>query len=113
MEYALLAYESDETYESNDEFELKSPYLTDNYESILKRKMGISCSSILSICRNKAHKTQPRNVMIGRRDLNSIWYPQNVIRNQKYNLITFIPLVLFEQFRFFHLLKAFLYLVPV
>jgi phospholipid-translocating ATPase len=39
--------------------------------------------------------------MIGRRDLNSIWYPKNVIRNQKYNVVTFIPLVLFEQFRFF------------
>ncbi|CAF4572507.1 unnamed protein product, partial [Rotaria magnacalcarata] len=39
--------------------------------------------------------------MISRRDLNSIWYPKNVIRNQKYNILTFIPLVLFEQFRFF------------
>ena len=63
--------------------------------------MGLTCSSILSLCRNQAHKLQPRNVMIGRRDLNSIWYPQNVIRNQKFNIITFLPLVLFEQFRFF------------
>ncbi|XP_037913734.1 probable phospholipid-transporting ATPase IIA isoform X2 [Hermetia illucens] len=28
-------------------------------------------------------------------------FPPNEIRNQKYNLITFLPLVLFEQFRFF------------
>ncbi|EEB12761.1 cation-transporting ATPase, putative [Pediculus humanus corporis] len=28
-------------------------------------------------------------------------YPPNVIRNQKYNLISFFPKVLFEQFRFF------------
>lgn len=63
--------------------------------------MGLNCSSILSVCRKKTHQTQPRNVFIGRRDLSSIWYPKNVIRNQKYNIITFLPLVLFEQFRFF------------
>ncbi|XP_055302902.1 probable phospholipid-transporting ATPase IIA isoform X2 [Sitodiplosis mosellana] len=28
-------------------------------------------------------------------------YPPNEIRNQKYNIITFLPLVLFQQFRFF------------
>ena len=56
---------------------------------------------MFSICRSKTHQTQPRNVLIGRRDLNTIWYPKNVIRNQKYNIITFLPLVLFEQFRFF------------
>ncbi|CAF0724837.1 unnamed protein product [Rotaria sp. Silwood1] len=108
MEYALLVNEDDEANEclSSDEFELKPRnILKTNNESIsrikTKTKMGISCSSILSLCRNKAHKTQPRNIMISRRDLNSIWYPKNVIRNQKYNILTFIPLVLFEQFRFF------------
>lgn len=108
MEYAPLVNEDDEANEclSSDDIELKPCKIPRiNYESKLrsntKRKMGISCSSILSICRNKAHKTQPRNIMISRRDLNSIWYPKNVIRNQKYNILTFIPLVLFEQFRFF------------
>lgn len=28
-------------------------------------------------------------------------YPSNVIRNQKYNVITFLPVVLFNQFKFF------------
>ena len=63
--------------------------------------MGQLYSTIALKLRSKPHRTQPRNVMIGRRDLNKIWYPKNVIRNQKYNLITFIPLVLFEQFRLF------------
>jgi phospholipid-translocating ATPase len=63
--------------------------------------MVMSYSSISSIFPDKTHKTQPRNVIIGRRDLNSTWYPKNVIRNQKYSIITFIPLVLFEQFRVF------------
>jgi phospholipid-translocating ATPase len=56
---------------------------------------------MFSICHKKTHQTQPRNVIINRRDLNSMWYPKNVIRNQKYNIITFLPLVLFEQFRVF------------
>lgn len=109
MEHAPLVNEDDEANEclSSDEFELKPRNNNNNnnrlsIDSTLKRKnMGISCSSIFTLCRNKAHKNQPRNVMIGRRDLNSIWYPKNVIRNQKYNILTFIPLVLFEQFRFF------------
>ena len=108
MEHAPLVNEDDEANEclSCDEFELKprSQWKASSdakSKSKSGKKMGLSCSSILSICRNKAHKTQPRNVMIGRRDLNSIWYPKNVIRNQKYNILTFIPLVLFEQFRFF------------
>ena len=110
MEHAPLVNEDDEANEccSADEFELKPrSHWKNSIESKSKtkvkaaKKMGLSCSSILSLCRNKAHKTQPRNVMIGRRDLNSIWYPKNVIRNQKYNILTFIPLVLFEQFRFF------------
>ena len=28
-------------------------------------------------------------------------YPSNKIRNQKYNMISFIPVVLFNQFKFF------------
>ncbi|KAM0786043.1 hypothetical protein ACM66B_006856 [Microbotryomycetes sp. NB124-2] len=29
-------------------------------------------------------------------------FPANVVRNQKYNLVTFLPLVLYEQFKFFY-----------
>ncbi|CAF1330163.1 unnamed protein product [Adineta steineri] len=63
--------------------------------------MGKLSSFHFPLFHDKTHKTQPRNVIVGRRDLNSIWYPENVIRNQKYNFITFIPMVLFEQFRVF------------
>lgn len=113
MEHVPLVNEDDEANEclSSDEFELKprlSPPLAlhssrSKHDRIKSpsSNMGLSCSSIFSLCRDKAHKTQPRNVMIGRHDLNSTWYPKNVIRNQKYNILTFIPLVLFEQFRFF------------
>lgn len=33
--------------------------------------------------------------------VNAERFPPNVIRNQKYNIVTFLPLVLFEQFKFF------------
>ncbi|CAM2716511.1 unnamed protein product, partial [Rotaria socialis] len=63
--------------------------------------MGISYSSATAIFRSSTHKTESRDVIIGRPDLNTVWYPQNVTCNQKYNIITFIPLVLFEQFNVF------------
>jgi phospholipid-translocating ATPase len=28
-------------------------------------------------------------------------YPPNVVKNQKYNLFTFLPIVFYEQFKFF------------
>ncbi|KAK9766200.1 putative aminophospholipid-translocase [Basidiobolus ranarum] len=37
----------------------------------------------------------PRNNSSGNK------YPPNVIRNQKYNVITFLPIILYEQFKFF------------
>ncbi|GAA5973557.1 hypothetical protein JCM11641_007117 [Rhodosporidiobolus odoratus] len=29
-------------------------------------------------------------------------YPANIVKNQKYNVVTFVPLVLYEQFKFFY-----------
>eukprot|EP00833_Pecoramyces_ruminatium_P015707 jgi/Orpsp1_1/1189739/evm.model.d7180000074113.1 len=40
-----------------------------------------------------------RTILIGKK--NRSRYSQNVIRNQKYNIITFFPVVLYEQFKFF------------
>jgi len=78
--------------------------------------MGQLYTKILNHIRNKPHRVQPRHVMIGRRQLNSIWYPKNVIQNQKYNIITFIPLVLFQQFslfiNFYFLVMACLQFIP-
>lgn len=45
-----------------------------------------------------------------------IRYPPNVVRNQKYNIVTFLPIVLYEQFKFFFnlyfLLVALSQLIP-
>uniref|UniRef100_A0A1B6E947 Phospholipid-transporting ATPase n=1 Tax=Clastoptera arizonana TaxID=38151 RepID=A0A1B6E947_9HEMI len=42
---------------------------------------------------------RPRTIVLGRACTEK--YPANTIRNQKYNIITFFPLVLFQQFKFF------------
>ncbi|XP_060556239.1 probable phospholipid-transporting ATPase IIB isoform X2 [Ruditapes philippinarum] len=50
-------------------------------------------------CKKKVFK--PRTVPLGLEHLTDEKYPKNVVRNQKYSIITFIPKVLFEQFKFF------------
>ncbi|EDW46018.1 GM10404 [Drosophila sechellia] len=47
----------------------------------------------------RPRELRARTVNLGR--VNTEKFPPNEIRNQKYNFITFLPLVLFEQFRFF------------
>ncbi|XP_076337091.1 putative phospholipid-transporting ATPase IIB isoform X2 [Tachypleus tridentatus] len=49
------------------------------------------------ICGEQKHR--PRTVFIGRTSNEK--FPANKTRNQKYNILTFIPLVLFHQFKFF------------
>ncbi|XP_069687692.1 probable phospholipid-transporting ATPase IIB isoform X2 [Periplaneta americana] len=48
-------------------------------------------------CRERELKS--RTIIVGRPSVEK--FPANVIRNQKYNIITFLPLVLFQQFKFF------------
>lgn len=42
-----------------------------------------------------------RTVPLGLERLTEEKYPRNVVCNQKYSVITFIPKVLYEQFKFF------------
>jgi phospholipid-translocating ATPase len=44
-------------------------------------------------------KNKGRTIFIGKKNRSK--YYKNVIRNQKYNIITFFPVVLYEQFKFF------------
>lgn len=49
---------------------------------------------------------KPRTVYVrgGERFINQknlVHFPANIVRNQKYNIITFLPIVLFNQFKFF------------
>lgn len=72
-------------------------YLTDGWKNALNR----CWESMIDKCRKK-HEYKPRTIWIGKKQGHPTEeYPKNVIRNQKYSVITFIPLVLFEQFKFF------------
>uniref|UniRef100_A0A673UBM4 Phospholipid-transporting ATPase n=1 Tax=Suricata suricatta TaxID=37032 RepID=A0A673UBM4_SURSU len=44
---------------------------------------------------------RPRTVWLGRPEKRDQRYPRNVINNQKYNFFTFVPGVLFNQFKYF------------
>ena len=57
------------------------------------------CDSCLDKCKRKKDY-KPRSLWIGKTHT-STKYPSNAIRNQKYNIFTFIPCVLYEQFKFF------------
>ncbi|KAL7399090.1 hypothetical protein ABVT39_020122 [Epinephelus coioides] len=44
---------------------------------------------------------RPRTVWLGHPEKREQRYPRNVINNQKYNFFTFLPMVLFNQFKYF------------
>ncbi|XP_038070478.1 probable phospholipid-transporting ATPase IIB [Patiria miniata] len=63
-----------------------------------------SCTSCCQSCKRvvfKEKELKPRDVWLGRHGPEEESYPANKIRNQKYNIITFLPLVLYNQFRLF------------
>ncbi|KAK7086285.1 ATP synthase subunit 9 [Halocaridina rubra] len=56
------------------------------------------CDCMVGCC-SRRRQLAARSIRVGHQTTEK--YPPNVIRNQKYNFISFIPLVLFEQFKFF------------
>ncbi|XP_064467003.1 probable phospholipid-transporting ATPase IIB isoform X2 [Ornithodoros turicata] len=85
--------------------------LLENHSSNLQgKKATTGCCSCLtsllrSLCRSMAlnccgaHEYHPRTVVLGRPSIEK--FPLNKICNQKYNIFTFVPIVLFNQFKFF------------
>ncbi|XP_013389080.1 probable phospholipid-transporting ATPase IIB [Lingula anatina] len=75
-------------------------YLTEGWSDALNR----CWDALVEKCRRKV-EYKPRTIWVGKRAKTDIGdgvvYPPNVIRNQKYSIFSFIPLVLFEQFKFF------------
>ena len=51
--------------------------------------------------KERAPRDLSRTISLGDSDRVRAKYPANVVRNQKYNVITFLPKVLYEQFKFF------------
>uniref|UniRef100_A0A674IK62 Phospholipid-transporting ATPase n=1 Tax=Terrapene triunguis TaxID=2587831 RepID=A0A674IK62_9SAUR len=58
------------------------------------------CDWLINICRRKK-ELKARTVWLGCPEKCEEKYPRNAIKNQKYNFFTFIPGVLYEQFKFF------------
>ncbi|GFS65398.1 probable phospholipid-transporting ATPase IIB [Trichonephila clavipes] len=100
---------SDEGFEAGEDDSLLEPHYLLRKRRSLKYKffcffchfVQLFCTrfpkAMPKLCRDKEYKA--RTVFIGRTNNES--FPPNIIRNQKYNIITFIPLVLFHQFKFF------------
>ncbi|KAM4623210.1 putative phospholipid-transporting ATPase IIA [Discoglossus pictus] len=62
-----------------------------------KHKRG--CCDCLGCCGRR--ELRPRTVWLGHPEKREQRYPRNVINNQKYNFFTFLPGVLFNQFKYF------------
>uniref|UniRef100_A0A674IN88 Phospholipid-transporting ATPase n=1 Tax=Terrapene triunguis TaxID=2587831 RepID=A0A674IN88_9SAUR len=62
--------------------------------------MNDCCDWLINICRRKK-ELKARTVWLGCPEKCEEKYPRNAIKNQKYNFFTFIPGVLYEQFKFF------------
>ncbi|XP_074644613.1 putative phospholipid-transporting ATPase IIB isoform X2 [Tubulanus polymorphus] len=78
-----------------------SPILDDDERKSAKRARKFSCwEGLCAKCRRKK-EYKSRLVSVGLHPPNEEKFPANIIRNQKYSVITFIPVVLFEQFKFF------------
>uniref|UniRef100_W8BYI8 Phospholipid-transporting ATPase n=2 Tax=Ceratitis capitata TaxID=7213 RepID=W8BYI8_CERCA len=77
-------------------------YYQKNRRRSKRRSLANLCKLCLCGCWRKwfsPRELRARTVHLGRATTEK--FPPNEIRNQKYNVITFLPLVLFEQFRFF------------
>ncbi|XP_053570821.1 probable phospholipid-transporting ATPase IIB isoform X2 [Bombina bombina] len=100
---------SEEGFE-NDE----SDYHTLPKARIVRRKRGFEwfvcggwkflctscCDWLVNVCRRKK-ELKARTVWLGCPEKCEEKYPRNAIKNQKYNVFTFIPGVLYQQFKFF------------
>ncbi|TKY85994.1 hypothetical protein EX895_004819 [Sporisorium graminicola] len=63
------------------------------------RRAGFIASLFSS--KERAPRDLSRTISLGDSDRVRSKYPANVVRNQKYNVVTFLPKVLYEQFKFF------------
>uniref|UniRef100_A0A8C3VGH0 Phospholipid-transporting ATPase n=1 Tax=Catharus ustulatus TaxID=91951 RepID=A0A8C3VGH0_CATUS len=59
----------------------------------------LGCCECLRCCGRR--EPRPRTVWLGHPEKREQRYPRNVINNQKYNFFTFLPGVLFNQFKYF------------
>uniref|UniRef100_A0A674EZA1 Phospholipid-transporting ATPase n=1 Tax=Salmo trutta TaxID=8032 RepID=A0A674EZA1_SALTR len=61
---------------------------------------GSCCDCLARMCR-RTKELKARTVWLGHPEKCEEKYPKNAIKNQKYNFFTFVPGVLYQQFKFF------------
>ncbi|XP_055731938.1 probable phospholipid-transporting ATPase IIB isoform X2 [Salvelinus fontinalis] len=61
---------------------------------------GSCCDCLARMCR-RTKELKARTVWLGHPEKCEERYPKNAIKNQKYNFFTFVPGVLYQQFKFF------------
>lgn len=54
-----------------------------------------------SRCVNSVSRRQRKQLIAKHQEKYQKQFPPNIVRNQKYNVFTFLPIVLYEQFKFF------------
>ncbi|RXN34439.1 putative phospholipid-transporting ATPase IIB isoform X1 [Labeo rohita] len=89
---------SEEAFE-NDE----SDYQTLPRARVSQRRRGLGwflCGGWKVLCTRKK-ELKARTVWLGHPEKCEEKYPKNAIKNQKYNIVTFVPGVLYQQFKFF------------
>ncbi|XP_055075905.1 probable phospholipid-transporting ATPase IIB isoform X2 [Misgurnus anguillicaudatus] len=100
---------SEEAFENDD-----SDYQTLPRARVSQRRRGLAwflcggwkvlcsscCECLVHTCRRKK-ELKPRTVWLGHPEKCEERYPKNAIKNQKYNIVTFVPGVLYQQFKFF------------
>ncbi|XP_063989984.1 probable phospholipid-transporting ATPase IIA isoform X1 [Diachasmimorpha longicaudata] len=110
-EMPLRLSSDDRNFEMDEETDYLLQPSDDNYPPIIKRNRRMNaCTGFLKnflcgccswmwrrCCRER--ELRARTIHIGKPIGEK--FPTNVIRNQKYNIITFLPFVLFQQFKFF------------
>ena len=72
----------------------------DTYEHAKRSSPRWRLSSLFQLSTPKA-AVGNRTVSFDERENGRARFPPNVVRNQKYNMVTFLPMVLYEQFKFF------------
>ncbi|XP_063921880.1 probable phospholipid-transporting ATPase IIB isoform X1 [Zophobas morio] len=107
MEYPLQDFDIDQetdfllgnpsNHGSDMETQTKSNRNPKRRRSLAAILCGCWCSLFRKCCGPRELK--PRKIMLGSQTPGQ--FPANAIRNQKYNIITFLPLVLYQQFKFF------------
>uniref|UniRef100_A0A672GH95 Phospholipid-transporting ATPase n=1 Tax=Salarias fasciatus TaxID=181472 RepID=A0A672GH95_SALFA len=73
---------------------------TGGIKIILMFSFPSCCDCLAHICRRKK-ELKARTVWLGCPEKCEEKYPKNSIKNQKYNIFTFVPGVLYQQFKFF------------